>query len=173
MVFLFLKHFIAQTGCCFHRIFSELSTNWIDLPRGRKPTPLHILNNDMIIYTCIQNNAIFTMVTYYTRLPYMNSQLVGTNNCFDIWYVLSNRPSVLPTKRHTTHKLCRFLFYLTKFISEIFRNLEAPQPEESQAYLITATLDNSAETVPKNWEWVMATYIIQGCHRHHHGYHSN
>ncbi len=54
----------------------------------------------------------------------------------------------------SSHKLYRFLFYLTKFISEIYRNLEAPQPLESQAYLITATPDNSAESVPKNWEWV-------------------
>ncbi len=37
-------------------------------------------------------------------------------------------------------------------------NLEAPQPLESQAYLITAILDNSAEIVPKNWEWVNVTF---------------
>ncbi len=30
----------------------------------------------------------------------MNSQLVGTNICIDNWKVLSNRPRVLPTKRH-------------------------------------------------------------------------
>ncbi len=30
----------------------------------------------------------------------MNSQLVGTNICIDIWKVLSNRPSVLPTTKH-------------------------------------------------------------------------
>ncbi len=30
----------------------------------------------------------------------MNSQLVGTNICIDIWKVLSNRLSVLSTKRH-------------------------------------------------------------------------
>ncbi len=54
----------------------------------------------------------------------------------------------------SSHKLYSFLFYLTKFISEIYRNLEAPKPLESQAYLITAILDNSAESVPKNWEWV-------------------
>ncbi len=31
---------------------------------------------------------------------FMNSQLVGTNICIDVWKVLSNRPYVLPTKRH-------------------------------------------------------------------------
>ncbi len=49
----------------------------------------------------------------------------------------------------TSHKLYRFLFHLTKFISEIYRNLEAPQPLEGQAYLITAILDNSEKVSPK------------------------
>ncbi len=49
----------------------------------------------------------------------------------------------------SSHKLYRFLFHLTKFISEIYGNLEAPQPLESQAYLITAILDNSEKVSPK------------------------
>ncbi len=64
---------------------------------------------------------------------HMNSQLVGTHICIDIWEVLSNRPSVLPTKRRP-----------------IYRNLEAPQPLESQACLITAILQILQKSVPKN-----------------------
>ncbi len=60
----------------------------------------------------------------------------------------------------SSHKLYRFLFHLTKLIPEIYRNLDAPQPLESQAYLITAILDNSEKSVPKNWEWVLREKII-------------
>ncbi len=67
-----------------------------------------------------------------------------------------------PKDIQSSHNLYRFLFCLTKFISEIYRNLEAPQPQKSQAYLITLILDNSAESVPKNWEWVSMHFTFIG-----------
>ncbi len=58
----------------------------------------------------------------------------------------------------SSNKLYRFLFHLTKVISEIYRNLEAPKPLESQAYLITAILDNSEKVSPKTEnEWKEST----------------
>ncbi len=56
------------------------------------------------LYTVISMSFKLSLYSWINAwdddIQFMNSQLVGTNICIDIWKVLSNRPSVLPTKRH-------------------------------------------------------------------------
>ncbi len=97
----------------------------------------------------------FTRCCDLNCIPFMNSQLVGTNICSDIWNVLSYRPSVLPTKRHP---IITYIIQIS-FPSDKIHLWNLQEFRSSPTSGKPGLFDNSnpgqfRKSVPKNWEWV-------------------